>query len=206
MNKVTDLGNKNWVVWLGIVSSIIGIITFIFGKNLPDFFGPKDASLTSTPFIEAIRTTSPTSMATNTLISVSTLPATQEPHFNLTGIWDLSFDYKGYTNSKGVFKERISTEAWEVNLLQSGDNITGELLSVNSKYVDSCINAKIDGTINDNKITLFIRFNGSCCPDEIARIDGSINRNTIIIGQYQPAKTPSGTCTLSTGDVIGTKH
>lgn len=51
MNKTTELGNKKWVVWLSILSSIIAIITFLSGKNLPDFFSA-DPGVTSTPYEE----------------------------------------------------------------------------------------------------------------------------------------------------------
>ncbi len=206
MNKVTELGNVKWVVWLGIVSSIVGIITFLSGNNLPDFFGAKDVPLTSTPYIVIVQPTPPLDNPINTSLPSPTSIPTQEPHFNISGVWDLNFEYKGYTNSSGVFKERKSTETWSINLVQSENNLNGELISVNSKYVDSCINAVIDGAITEDKVTLFIRFNGSCCPNEIARIDGVIEGTSIITGEYQPAKTPSGTCTLSTGTVIGAKQ
>lgn len=139
---------------------------------------------------------SPTTTAT------PAIAPTQKTFSNITGTWDLNFNYIGYTNSEGVFKERLATENWAVNLWQSGNIVTGELLSVNSNYVDSCMNARIEGSIKQTNLSLLVYFNGSCCPDEIAKIEGIIQNNKFI-GNYQPAKTPSGTCALSTGEVTG---
>ncbi len=164
----------------------------------------------------AVQTTSVIVESTNTaLIPTQTQNSTQEKILNtptlpppnqdadISGIWDLDFSYYGYTDSYGNFTNRSATENWSISLQQSGNNLTGELLSVNSNYVDSCMNARIEGSISQSDLSLLVYFNGSCCPDEIAKIEGIIQNNKFI-GNYQPAKTPSGTCTLSTGDVTGT--
>ncbi len=209
MNKTTELGNIKWVVWLGILSSITAIITFLSGKNLPDFFA-KEENATSTPYVLIVQPTSPaiTLSAADFPMPTSVSTVTQSPFFDLTGVWNLDLEYEGYTNSSGIYKERDTPvlEKWVINLLQSDNTLSGELVSVNSKYVDSCVNASIDGSIKDTQVTMFVHFNGSCCPGEIARIDGHIQSNIFFSGGYQPAKTPSGTCTISTGLVAGIKQ
>ena len=43
INRPTDFGNKAWYVVIALIGTIVGITTFLTGKNLPDFF------ITSTP-------------------------------------------------------------------------------------------------------------------------------------------------------------
>lgn len=162
-------------------------------QNLPIISEPTKIMFTSTPApITAEILFTPTVAPTNHSL-------------DLTGIWDMNFSYYGYTNSNGVFENRSATENWSINLQQFGNNLTGEILSVNSKYTDTCINGTIEGTINNSEFSLLVYFHGSCCPNEIVRIDGRVENNNMT-GIYQPHKIPSGTCTLSTGDMIGTRH
>jgi hypothetical protein len=44
MNKPTDIGNKRWYIWIGFIGTVIALIVFITGKNLPDFFGKSQSS------------------------------------------------------------------------------------------------------------------------------------------------------------------
>ena len=199
------------------------VAVLIFGTLLSGFIGYGGLAFDKTPSnnesYEGISATPPEHMEVvviptettvifptpTTLIAPIIFP-TQELPLNITGVWDLNFTYNGYTNSNAVFTNRTSTETWSVNLRQSGTNVNGELLSVNSNYVDSCVSASIEGSVDRSNLRLFIHFNGTCCPNEIARIDGTVENDAIFTGSYQPAKTPSGTCTLSTGEVTGIKQ
>jgi len=162
-------------------------------QNLPISSEPTKVMLTSMP----------TPITAEILFTPTVAPT--KHNLDLTGTWDMNFSYYGYTNSNGVFANRSATENWSVNLQQFGNNLTGEILSVNSNYSDTCINGTIEGSINNSEFSLLVYFHGSCCPNEIARIDGRVENNSMT-GIYQPHKIPSGTCTLSTGDMIGTRH
>ena len=39
MNKRTDIGNTKWYVWLSLAATLLAILVFVTGKNLPDFLG-----------------------------------------------------------------------------------------------------------------------------------------------------------------------
>ena len=41
MNRKVDTGNRQWVVWLGLLATGITLFVFITGKNLPDLFRPE---------------------------------------------------------------------------------------------------------------------------------------------------------------------
>jgi hypothetical protein len=57
MNRDTDIGNRLWFVILSLVASIISVVVFITGKNIPDF-GNNDVGVVSATFV------SPTQKAT----------------------------------------------------------------------------------------------------------------------------------------------
>jgi hypothetical protein len=69
MNGSKNLGNKNWVVWLGILGTILTIITFLSGKNFPDFFTARSQE-TETP----THVIMPEVSSTSTLRKVSSTP------------------------------------------------------------------------------------------------------------------------------------
>ena len=81
MNNLTNVGNTRWFVLLILIATLITILVFITGKNLPDFF----PSPTAVP--SPIASPSPTSIA-----SVSPTPNSQPAITanSLTGKWKAS--------------------------------------------------------------------------------------------------------------------
>jgi hypothetical protein len=58
MNKIINTGSKRWYVWVSLLASVIAVLVFITGKNLPDFFpsktqiAPASTALPENPVID----------------------------------------------------------------------------------------------------------------------------------------------------------
>ena len=57
---------------------------------------------------------------------------------DITGVWNMQLDFRGYTNSQGAFKERLSSEQWMINLSQSGNAVLGTLLLGTASRLPAC--------------------------------------------------------------------
>jgi hypothetical protein len=129
------------------------------------------------------------------------------PPIDLSGFWYLEMNYRGYTDSTGAFTNHQAYEAWDIMLDQNGRRVSGTLLDVYSDYDDACVEANIDGSFEDGYLYLTILFTGSCCPNEMVEITGQVSDDGYSFqGSYQPVNIPNVYCTLSTGEVIGTKR
>ena len=130
---------------------------------------------------------------------------------DITGVWNMQLDFRGYTNSEGVFTERLESEQWTIDLSQFGNAVSGTLLDVTSNHNNSCRKANMGGSVTDNHLDLTVRFTGNslldCCSKESVRIAGTLNSNgRSFDGTYEPVQVPSNNCTLSSGTVTGRKQ
>src|SRR5262245_36680966 len=67
MNKQTNIGNTRWFIYLTLAVSIIAILAFATGKNLPDFFQSAE-----TPSVSNIASQATKDIPTQTSVPIPT--------------------------------------------------------------------------------------------------------------------------------------
>lgn len=126
----TDLGSKTWVVVLGLIATIISIVVFVTGKNLPDFFAPATAEpaagLNATTVLPAVAPTqppAPTTMPALTL--VPTLSPTQTTISVVPSETPVSNRWSGVLSVRlptlNEIREEKPVSLWDANLINVGD-------------------------------------------------------------------------------------
>lgn len=138
MNKNTEMGNKLWYVVLSLIASILSIVVFITGRNLPDYEKEGD-----TPIVAATYT----STATHYPETIPLTPTNTSSPTNITEttptISSKVNDWSGILSVRMPTLNEIRAEApvslWDENLIDVRDMYAEGIASYSGK---ASVNAK----------------------------------------------------------------
>jgi hypothetical protein len=166
---------------------------------------PKTVTLTS---LLAIATFSSILMpvATANNFATEVKPLTQENRLSqavlpkINGYWNLQVRINGFTQA-GLSNERDYLIITSLN--QNESKLTGNFIAASST---ACKEAKISGSVQNNKVNWVINYTGSCCKDAQMRFEGVRRSAEVIEGKLTPVAGTSSNCSLWFADVTATKR
>lgn len=125
---------------------------------------------------------------------------------NLSGYWDFTRQRSQTITSSGQIYDNFENDDIVISLDQNGPLITGEILGGGGKY---CKDVRINGEVQQEKISWTMEFFGTCCPGAKNEFTGTLvteGESVIIIGEQEPSGRPPSRCQQSWAKLTGMKQ
>jgi hypothetical protein len=126
----------------------------------------------------------------------------------LNGTWDLTVTTDSRVYDSRETEDLDATIHWVISLRTSGNDVEGDLIaSISDDIGGLCDQGSIEGKMDGDDVQLNLTFAGKdCCYLEESSYTLRFAGPNNLRGAVRPKKTPTGSCSLWSGEVTGVKR